>query len=262
MQLVWGAATDRGLHRPVNEDAYLAEPPVFLVADGMGGHEAGALASQTTLACFERFVGQSSVEPAEVAEALREAVARVRAIETNTFEAGSTLTGVVVTTSASQPYWLVVNVGDSRTYRLDAAGLHQITVDHSEVQLLLDQGRITEAQAATHPHRNVVTRAVGAGAEAEPDYWLLPAAEGERMLICSDGLTKEVDTARIEEVLRQEPSAEAASTRLVHEALARGGHDNITAIVVDVSEVPVSDDLTTVSSLEESLDDDTREVPC
>ena len=144
-----GAASDTGLRRRVNEDAFLADAPLFLVADGMGGHDAGDRASAAVVAEFARLVGAQSLGIDEMRAALRRARARVEAIASDGRAAGTTLTGVVVAEVGGVGYWLTVNVGDSRTYRFANGLLEQISVDHSVVQELIDAGVLTGADAGT-----------------------------------------------------------------------------------------------------------------
>ncbi len=228
-----GAATHAGLRGRANEDAYLAAAPVFLVADGMGGHEAGARASSSVIGEFQRFVGADAVTTAEVQSALERARARVRALGSAGRAAGTTLTGVLLTRVGEARYWLTVNIGDSRTYRLAGGELEQISVDHSVVQELVDAGEMDAEAAARHARRNEITRAIGAGSAGEADFWMLPAEPGDRMLVCSDGLSTELDDARIARILADEAEPQDAATRLVHEALLHGGRDNVTVVVVD-----------------------------
>lgn len=237
IQLSWGARTDRGLLRRANEDALIAEFPLFLVADGMGGHEAGDIASGRALDAFRHLVGREAVALDDLVDAFHRAVRLVSQIQAEKASAGTTISGVAVSDLDGASHWLVMNIGDSRTYRLLGGELEQISVDHSAVQELIDAGRLAPADAERHPERHVITKAVGAGSTAEPDYWLIAANAGDRLLICSDGLSKEVDAARIASVLREEPSPEVAATRLVDEALRAGGHDNISVIVVDADTV-------------------------
>ena len=135
------------------------------------------------------------------------------------------------------PYWLVLNIGDSRTYRLSQGKLSQVSVDHSEVQELVDGGQITQAQAAVHPRRHVVTRALGTGDETEADYWLLPIEEGDRILVCSDGLNGELDDQHISNILRSRAHPQAAVDELIQAALRSGGRDNVTCIAPDATNV-------------------------
>lgn len=268
LNLSWGTCSDRGLRRAANEDSFLASPPVFLVADGMGGHEAGSEASRRALDGFGDLVGTPHATPEQVELAFHAAVTLVNEIPHSRSAAGTTLSGVVVSLHAEDAYWLVLNIGDSRTYRFAEQHLEQVSTDHSAVQALVELGQISPADAALHPERNVVTRAVGGGSTENPDYWLLPIDSGDRMLICSDGLTKELDDARIAEILAQEPAAQRAATRLVHEALLNGGHDNVTVVIVDAYGDPAADDEPTRPSDAAAghpnaalRNDDTREVP-
>ncbi|MEZ3160511.1 protein phosphatase 2C domain-containing protein [Microbacterium sp. BWT-B31] len=254
--LSWGACTDRGLRRAVNEDSYLAEPPLFLIADGMGGHAGGAEASRRALEGFAPLVGRADVTADDVAAAFAQAAAGVGAIRTERDTAGTTLSGAVVCEIAGTTYWLVVNIGDSRTYLLADGTLSQVSVDHSLVQAMVDGGALSADDAQRHPQRNVVTRALGAGSSAAPDYWMLPTGDGDRVLVCSDGVTKELSTDLIRGVLLDEPSPQAAATRLVHEALLRGGRDNTTAVVVDARIAGALDDDPTSPGVE--VDEDTR----
>lgn len=236
----WGAATDVGRRRSLNEDAFLAMPPLFLVADGMGGHQAGEVASATVIDEFAKLTGRASLTVADVHTALRSARDRVEALPAGGGAgAGTTLAGVTIADVEGEGYWLAVNLGDSRTYRLSEGVLEQVSVDHSVVQELIDAGQLDAASAAQDSRRNVITRAIGAGSDSEPDFWLLPAEEGDRILVCSDGLPTEIDDGRIDLILRSERSPQGAAERLVREAVDAGGRDNVTAVVVDAVEVRI-----------------------
>jgi PPM family protein phosphatase len=134
---------------------------------------------------------------------------------------------------------MVVNIGDSRTYRLDSDGLRQLSIDHSVVQQLVDTGAITASAAGSHPARHLLTRALTAEIEHPADVWLLPIITGDRILVCSDGLTRAVDDGFIAGVLRAVPDAQAAANELVNAAVGAGGHDNVTAVVIDAAVVDV-----------------------
>lgn len=236
--LAFGAATDPGLRRRINEDSYLAAAPLFLVADGMGGHNAGEIASATVIHEFAALVGRESLAIDDVHTAVATARRRVAALPAGGGAgAGTTLAGVVVADVDGEGYWLAVNLGDSRTYRLSDGRLEQVSVDHSVVQELVDSGELAADAAQRDARRNVITRAIGAGSDADPDYWLIPAEDGDRILVCSDGLSGELEKDAIHGILLAEPDPQAAATRLVHEAMVRGGRDNITAIVVDALSV-------------------------
>jgi protein phosphatase len=236
--LAFGAATDPGLRRRINEDSYLAAAPLFLVADGMGGHNAGEIASATVIQEFAALTGRASLAVDDVHAAVATARTRVAALPAGAGAgAGTTLAGVVVADIDGEGYWLAINLGDSRTYRLSGGRLEQVSVDHSVVQELVDSGQLAADAAQRDARRNVITRAIGAGSDAEPDYWLFPAEDGDRILVCSDGLSGELEKDAIHGILLAEPDPQAAATRLVHEAMVRGGRDNITAIVVDALSV-------------------------
>jgi protein phosphatase len=239
--LLWGAATHTGARRALNEDAYLAGGAVFFVADGMGGHDAGEVASAAAVEALRPLAGPGVVRADAVRECVTLAHRAVRGIETAPGRgAGTTLTGIALTEQEGEPYWLVVNLGDSRTYRLAHGRLEQVSVDHSEVQELVDAGAISADEARLHPRRNVVTRALGAPEDPAPDFWYLPVASRDRLLICSDGLTIELPDERLAVVLLSEPDPQAAADRLVDEAVAAGGRDNITVIVIDATGVSES----------------------
>ncbi|WP_159791671.1 PP2C family protein-serine/threonine phosphatase [Puerhibacterium puerhi] len=232
--LAWGAATHRGARRTLNEDRYLVTPSLFLVADGMGGHDAGEVASTTAVDVLGGLGARGPVGRDDVAQVLAAAHERVRAIATQPGRgAGTTVSGVVLTEVDGVPQWLVVNLGDSRTYLMTRGRLEQVSVDHSEVQEMVDAGMITRAEAMTHPRRHVVTRALGSLDAPQPDLWFVPVESHDRVLVCSDGLTSELTDERVAHVLRETPDAQAAADRLVAEALAAGGRDNITVVVVD-----------------------------
>lgn len=238
IEVAHGAASDPGLRRRVNEDSFIAAAPLFLVADGMGGHHAGEIASAAVVDEFAHLAGRASLTIDEVHATIAAARRRVASLPAGRGAgAGTTLTGVVIADVDGEGYWLAVNLGDSRTYRLSGDSLEQVSVDHSVVQELVDSGALS-AEAAHHDtRRNVITRAIGAGSDGEPDYWLIPAEEGDRILVCSDGLSTELRQHEIHGILRVEGDPQAAATRLVHEAMVRGGRDNITAIVVDAVRV-------------------------
>jgi PPM family protein phosphatase len=265
VELHHGARSDVGLVREVNEDAFLASPPVFVVADGMGGHDGGAVASQIVVEEFAR-LADDGYDPARggdlVSETLRESHRRISEYGAEQL-AGRPVRGYAGTTVAAAllvddggPRWLLVNLGDSRIYRLKDDRLEQVSVDHSVVQELVDAGSITSEDAATHPERHVITRALGGPHFAEPDYFLLPLPAVERLLLCSDGVSGLIDDDAIAAVLRDTEDPRDAADQLVERALAAGGRDNATAVVVDVvgwSDVPDYDSDRQRLSLEQKL---------
>ncbi|MEO6500866.1 MAG: PP2C family serine/threonine-protein phosphatase [Jatrophihabitantaceae bacterium] len=240
LTLRWGSATDVGRVRTLNEDSLLAVPGLFVVADGMGGHAAGEVASQLAVAEFARLAEQAPVRAEDLTETVRRAnehILSAGAERGDRFGMGTTLTGVGVVGSEHGEQLAVFNVGDSRVYRLTEGQLGQLTVDHSAVQELVDSGRLSAQAARSHPRRNVVTRSLGSDPGPAPDLWLVPPVAGDRFLVCSDGLTGELEDPVIAEVLTATPDPQEAADQLVRRALAAGGHDNVTTVVLDVVEV-------------------------
>jgi serine/threonine protein phosphatase PrpC len=238
-RLSYGYGTDRGLRRELNEDSFIASDPVFAVADGMGGHEAGEIASGMCVRALgsapELSAGVRTASAADLQSCLLKADAAIR--DATGARAGTTLSGVVVVEQMGLPYWLVMNIGDSRTYRLSQGEFAQVSVDHSEVQELVDSGDITAEQATVHPRRHVVTRALGTGDETEADFWLLPIQEGDRIMICSDGLNGELGDDHMFRILSTVAHPQDAVDALIQAALRSGGRDNVTVIVVDAKNV-------------------------
>ncbi len=230
--------SETGHVREHNEDSLVASAPVFAVADGMGGHSRGDLASQAMVHQLSHSIrpGQPTT-PEAVFTAITAANSFIMSWAEQSGIAGTTVAGLALVTLSSQAdcHWMAFNIGDSRVYLWDDDELRQVTVDHSAIQELLDAGSITAFEALTHPERNVVTRAVGVESDADPDVWLLPASDRQVFLICSDGLTREVSTAQIEAVLRSGVADPAG--RLVELALDAGAHDNVTVLIVDSTTV-------------------------
>lgn len=228
----YGAATSAGRVRRVNEDSYLAVPPLYAVADGMGGHGSGDVASRLAVQALSRCVGLRPLFVEAVLTALEEAN-RVIIDRHEAVRMGTTVTGLAGLETVGGDHLMVFNVGDSRVYRLAADRVEQLTVDHSEVQELVLAGVLTREQARTHPRRNVITRALGSARDLLADYWLLPATGGDRFLICSDGLFGELPDEVIPPLLAAGAPQHAAEA-LVAAACDAGGHDNVTAVVVDI----------------------------
>ncbi|UOE43963.1 PP2C family protein-serine/threonine phosphatase [Agromyces larvae] len=230
-----GSATHPGRRREVNEDSFLARAPVFLVADGMGGYEAGDRASRAVVEAFDETVADGDRTTIEaVRDALTGADEAVASIAADTTRgAGSTVTGIALVDSDGTPSWLVFNVGDSRVYRHFGTELQQLTVDHSLAQELVDDGSLAPEDMRSYAQRNVITRAIGAP-DSTADSWLLPVTNGERLLLCSDGLTSEVSDEAIRATLTMSGRPESAAEALVARANEAGGRDNITVVVVDV----------------------------
>ena len=263
LSLSCGYGTDRGLRRELNEDSYIAADPIFAVADGMGGHEAGEIASGLCVRALAEMpqvtTGERNITASVLQQYLVRADASIR--EAAGARAGTTLTGAVIVEQMGMPYWLVMNIGDSRTYRLSLGRFEQISVDHSEVQELVDAGEITAQEATVHPRRHVVTRALGTGDETEADYWLLPVEEGDRVLVCSDGLTGELADDDILRILSTVADPQEAVDALIQAALRSGGRDNVTAIVVDAHNVANDDGAGTTAPRHTTADGDEVTLP-
>ncbi len=260
----YGAASDVGQVRTVNEDSYLAAPPVFAVADGMGGHSGGDVASRMVVEELARLGDPSyAVETARAAvcDALVAAQGRINAYSDEHRRAGArhwfagttAVAAVLVRGDDGGPRWLVANLGDSRAYRVVDTRLEQVSVDHSVVQELVDAGTITVAEMATHPERHVVTRALGGADAAEPDFFLLDRCD--RLLLCSDGVTGMLADDEVAAIVVHTDDPRDAAERLVAEAVRAGGVDNATAVVADVVgwNPAVADEVPRQVSLEDKL---------
>ena len=236
--LSWAARTDIGHRRSANEDSVLVGLPVFAVADGMGGHAAGDRASAAVAERLSRESGPFA-QLAALEQAFVDAGTAIDALaEGIPIGVGTTITGAALVNDGPTPSFLVFNIGDSRVYRFERNELSQVTIDHSVVQELVDAGVIAPEMADNHPESNVITRALGFHDEPLPDIWRVPARAGLRLLICSDGLTKEVGDDRLRLHLASGMPASETASALVDAALAAGGRDNVTLIVVDVLEAP------------------------
>ncbi|CUR59618.1 Protein phosphatase 2C domain protein [metagenome] len=244
VELSHAGATDVGLVRTHNEDAHLVAPPVFVVADGMGGHQGGDVASGIVVeefAALAGFAGNLAEGAAAMTAALEscqrrilEYAAQQGAAGPGQWYAGTTVTAALLVEGADPPCWLVMNLGDSRCYRFHDGVLVQVSTDHSVVQELIDAGLISEAEAVVHPERHVITKALGGPHLASPDFFELSLAEAERLLLCSDGINGLLADDEIAAVLAEHRDPVAAADRVVAAALAAGGSDNATAVVVDV----------------------------
>ena len=244
-RLVVSAQTAIGTVRSVNEDSYLAATPLFVVADGMGGHERGDRASQTVVAVLQDQLQEGTLPtPAMVLTAITDANVAVRALTGDNGQrliSGTTLAGLaLVESQEGSVHWMAFNVGDSRIYSWNGRVLEQLSVDHSAVQELVDAGQITELAARSHPERNVITRAVGAEDLVDADVWLLPIGGAQSFVLCSDGLTKELDDTAIARLLAEYGSDGAEHPATIADALVdaanrAGGKDNITVVVLDCS---------------------------
>jgi PPM family protein phosphatase len=235
--LRWGAATDTGLSRTANEDSILAVDSLWVVADGMGGHAAGEVASRIAIDVLEPLGGHPIDSATDVIDTVRRAnddIFRRASSQAELRGMGTTLTGLAVIGTDRDQKLVIVNVGDSRTYVVQDGQLVQVSRDHSYVGDLVAAGEITAEQARSHPQRNIVTRALGIDPTVDVDAWELAPHAGDRFLICSDGLVDEVEDADILQVLTVFEDPQDATDVLVRMANDAGGHDNISVIVVDV----------------------------
>lgn len=215
------AATHQGLIRSGNEDAWLTLPPVFLVADGMGGHDSGELAARSVVDVFRGLATREWVGSDDLIATVNRAAAEVSQLRGHGRAPGSTVSGVALSREGGQPCWLVFNIGDSRTHLLRDGVFTQVSVDHSAA-----------AQYADAP-RNIITRALGAGIEQpEADQWLIPARQGDVVVICSDGLSNEVSPEVMSATVQRIEDLQEAANRLVQFALEAGGRDNVTVVLV------------------------------
>ena len=243
MRFTCAARTDVGIVRSGNEDNYLmlSDRGIFIVADGMGGHAAGEVASEMAVRIISRELGSlRGLTDEQVAERLRNAVlASNEAIFARTLtEHDKRGMGTTVTTLVLLPgRYLIGQVGDSRAYLLRDGRLLQVTKDHSYVQEQVDAGLLTHEQARAHPYSNVITRCVGAGSEVAPDVYFGTLRTGDILLIASDGLTGMLEDQQLAEILKGDGDPQGWVDRLVSEANRRGGLDNITAIVVKIDNV-------------------------
>lgn len=236
VELTWAAATDVGRRREINQDAVLAAYPLFVVADGMGGHIGGEIASASTVSRLEAVVEGGAVTSKTIEKALARAVKDIASHPEATDDGtGTTVTGVYLDVAGPEPHWVTLNIGDSRVYLLRDDALVQITTDHSVVQELVAAGRLSPEEAENHPYGNVITRAVGPSESVKPDYVRLDVVDGDRFVICSDGLTKELTDYGIQHFLREHADPAAAVDAMLDAALENGGRDNVTLIVLNVS---------------------------
>ncbi len=235
-----GAASDVGRVRVRNEDSVLAEPPVMLVADGMGGHSAGDVASAMAVAGFRRFEGATAVDAQSVLAAVRIVNDEIRQDAGNgdaRQDMGTTVSGIALSRRDAIDALLVFNVGDSRVYLCRSGTLTQVSEDHSVVADLVRCGELTVEEARTDERRNIVTRALGVSDDVDIDSWLLVPEVGDRFLVCSDGLTTELDDGVIAlEVARLADPTDVAAA-LVELALQAGGRDNVSVVIVDIESV-------------------------
>lgn len=243
MLIRWGALSDTGVLRVQNEDSMLAQEGLFVVADGMGGHNAGEVASAMATSMLKSAHANGIADAKELGDLIKEINVQIfqsAATKTEQSGMGTTLTALAITPSDqtlgenSVATATVANIGDSRTYLLRNGEFRQVSVDHSYVQELVSDGLITREEARTHARRNIVTRALGIEPVVGVDTWTLPLIAGDRYVLCSDGLVDEVTDADIATCLKRITDPQKTADELVAMANTNGGRDNITVIVVDV----------------------------
>ena len=231
-----GSATDTGLVRSVNQDLAVESPTLFAVADGMGGHAGGEVAARMAV---DAVTSAFSRQPtgAGLSDAVTEANSVVWQHSLDNPELrgmGTTMTAAALVNEDGRDVIALVNVGDSRSYRFHDGQLTQITVDHSLAEEMVRSGELTSGEASVHPHRHILTRALGVSADVAVDLWRIQPVRGDRFLLCSDGLTNELEPEQISEVLSSVADPQTAAQLLVQAARDHGGSDNITAVLVDV----------------------------
>ncbi|HEY6771372.1 MAG TPA: Stp1/IreP family PP2C-type Ser/Thr phosphatase [Solirubrobacterales bacterium] len=248
--------TDTGRQRQANEDSYFARAPLFAVADGMGGAQAGEVASRIAARAFERKRNVSREEPAEgqleqIAQQANREIHRLAQEDSSRAGMGTTLTAALLRDDEVA----LGHVGDSRAYLLRGGQLKRLTKDHSLVEELRRQGRLTEEQAEEHPQRSIITRALGPEPSVNVDTMTFPARDGDVFLLCSDGLTTMVSDEQIREILVNSRSLRTAVNKLVEAANRGGGRDNITAVafrLADADAVQADEGATLISRTAES----------
>ena len=238
MKVVAGVATDIGKVREGNEDSFLVQPPLFAVADGMGGHRGGEVASQLALEVIESLAaGGKGTLPDQVREANRRVFDRSLK-DRNVTGMGTTLTAALIGRGSAT----LAHVGDSRAYLLRAGAFRRLTEDHTLVARMIKTGEITASEAEVHPHRNVLTRALGTEPDVGVDEMNVPLMDADLIVLCSDGLTAMVTEQQMQAILEATDSPQDAADRLIKAANRAGGIDNITVLVLRIDGDPDPDD--------------------
>ena len=235
VRAVVAAGTDIGHVREGNEDSFLAEEPLFAVADGMGGHRGGEVASSLALETIERMFAHGEGELVEQVREANRAVFERSTLDRAVAGMGTTLTAALL----EGDHIRLAHVGDSRAYLVRDGRLRLLTEDHTLVHRMVLEGELTEAEAEVHPHRSILTRALGVDPDVEVDEITLEVRAGDRLLLCSDGLTGMLPEPRVEEILGAEVEPQRAVDRLIREANDAGGVDNITAIVIALTDADI-----------------------
>ncbi len=236
MKPIVAAKTDVGRVRQGNEDSYLVQEPLFAVADGMGGHLGGEVASATAVEAITSGTDRSMPhDPSDLAAIVRAANAAIwdKANQDPELRGMGTTCTVALIQDGSLH---IAHVGDSRAYLLRSGDLTQLTEDHTLVSRMVQEGRLAPEEAERHPQRSIITRALGADSDVTVDEITMPLAEGDRILLCSDGLTSMIDAGSVHDVLSRQPNPEAAVDELVELALDAGGEDNVTVVLIDIAD--------------------------
>ena len=238
LRLSWGGATHAGRVRSANQDALFADHGLFVVADGMGGHQGGEVASRIAVRAM------SGLEHAELEDLVEGVVGANAAVweyaqkNPELMGMGTTVTAIAVIGSGADPKLALVNVGDSRVYQWREGTLSQLTDDHSYVAELVRRGQLDPTEAETHPYRNMLTRAIGVGEEVDVDSWEISPELGDRYILCSDGLVNEVSDPVIGSIVASNADPSEVAKLLIEQANAAGGRDNITVVVVNIDAEP------------------------
>ena len=237
--LSWAARTDVGLVRSHNEDSFLAQAPVFAVCDGMGGHAAGEVASAIAVATIAEHAPSHADDLllGAAIESANSAVIEGAAMGKGKVGMGCTASAVAIELDKMA----VAHVGDSRVYLLHNGALVRLTHDHSYVEELVDAGEITADEARVHPSRSVITRALGSDPDMYADHFTIDVRAGDRVILCSDGLSSMVEDSQIEAIAVSSPTPQTAVDNLVAAALQEGGHDNVSVVIVDVTDDGIID---------------------
>ena len=229
----FGSRTDVGCVRDHNEDSLVVAPPLFAVADGMGGHAAGEVASEIAVNVLAE-LAPKDLDGAALEHAVEEAnheIIRAARDGRGRDGMGTTLTACML----ENERLVIAQVGDSRAYLLHHGKLQQLTRDHSLMADMIEAGQLTPEEARHHPQRSVITRALGSDPNTRPDMYEINVETGDRLLVCSDGLSSMIEDEQIEAVMRRVPDPQRCASQLVNEAIAAGGHDNVTVIVSNVT---------------------------
>ncbi len=230
MRVAAGVTSDIGKVREGNEDSFLVEHPLYAVADGMGGHRGGEVASHLALETVERGFREGTGSIADQIRAANRAVFERSAVDRSVTGMGTTLTAALITPQGLQ----IAHVGDSRAYLLRGGALRQLTEDHTLINRMVRAGEITPDEAEVHPHRNVLLRALGTEADVDVDEQDIGLLDGDRVILCSDGLTNMITEEQILAIATAAATPQEAADRLVRAANRAGGIDNITVVVLDV----------------------------